>query len=303
MKIVDVVELNPWEVEPPIAPLRNYDEIAKTRRFKELTETVRLRGVIQEPLVRLLPDGRKRCVFGWTRVLATREAAKEADVKIKVKLAEMSDKEEQSLPIIENLYQQGLEWGVLAERVSKMTGEENWGIDEVAVTIGKSEEYIRTLTWMWNSIPEKLKEAARRGEIPFRVAVHTPKVPEEKRADFIERAIAEGWKEWRVKEEAERLREGKESLGRPAERRMTIKLPEKGEARVIFQDGEQAILKLPSVKENEIKDKLKMGKQLSLIDIASETTTVVCFKCKKEFRLIHKGEDKHFLELIAQTPA
>jgi len=123
--ILDEIEVN------PLQPRTHFSEQA----LAELTESVRVSGVLQPILVRSLPEGRYQLVAGQRRLLASMRAGLKTIPSL---VRQMSEQEAMEATIVENLQREdmnpmeqarayetlGREFGMTQEQIAQRTGKD-----------------------------------------------------------------------------------------------------------------------------------------------------------------------------------
>ncbi len=138
-------------------PRKVFDDTA----LRELSESIKMHGLIQPLLVRPMSDGSYQIVAGERRWRASRLAGLE---KVPVVIKEMSDSEVCELALIENLQREDLNPIEEAEGYKTLMDSYSLTQEQVAERVGKSRSAVaNALRLIGLSVAEK--EALQNGEI------------------------------------------------------------------------------------------------------------------------------------------
>lgn len=150
---LDLLEPNPFQPRSSIDPAA----------LAELTESVRLRGVLQPLLVRPHPtaSGRYQIVAGERR---WRAAAAAGLHEIPALVHQMADTEAAAVALVENLQRQDLNAIDEAEGYHRLIEQFGFTQDALGKAIGKSRSHIAN-TLRLLGLPERVKLALSNGEI------------------------------------------------------------------------------------------------------------------------------------------
>jgi len=147
-----------------------------------------------------------RCIFGFSRILAKRELGE----RIKVKVYEASDKDEELWGLIENVHHRGLPWAVLAKRAVEMVELGNWDWDEFADALGKSKDYLQAIASVYRRLDEDLKEMACSGKLGYSLARQICRLPPGQQSKLAEEAKRGEWPAWKLRGRVRAILEGEE---------------------------------------------------------------------------------------------
>jgi ParB family chromosome partitioning protein len=150
---LDLLEPNPYQ------PRSTMDPAA----LGELTESIRLRGILQPLLIRPHPasTGRYQIVAGERRWRAAGAAGLH---EVPALVREMADTEAAAVALVENLQRQDLNAMDEAEGYSRLLSQFGLTQEAMGQAIGKSRSHI-TNTLRLLTLPERLKDALREGII------------------------------------------------------------------------------------------------------------------------------------------
>lgn len=138
-------------------PRKVFDETA----LRELSESIKMHGLIQPLLVRPLSDGSYQIVAGERRWRASRLAGLE---KVPVVIKEMSDSEVCELALIENLQREDLNPIEEAEGYKTLMDTYSLTQEQVAERVGKSRSAVANVLRLIG-LNSAEKEALQNGEI------------------------------------------------------------------------------------------------------------------------------------------
>lgn len=149
---IDKIKTNPYQ------PREEFDEEA----LKELSDSIRQKGVIQAITVRKLEDGTFELIAGERRLRASKLAgltqipAMIKDVTTKEDLLEMS--------LIENIQRKDLNAVEVALGYKRLIDECSLTQEEVATKVGKSRAAVTNFLRILR-LPEEIKQSIRKGEL------------------------------------------------------------------------------------------------------------------------------------------
>ena len=177
---LDLLEPNPYQPRSTIDPAA----------LEELTQSIRLRGVLQPLLVRPHPatDGRFQIVAGERRWRAAGAAGLH---EVPALVHEMSDTEAAAVALVENLQRQDLNAMDEAEGYDRLMTQFAFTQEALGQAVGKSRSHIANTLRLLN-LPSAVKQALRRGEISAghaRALLAHP-VPETALRDVIDRQLS-----------------------------------------------------------------------------------------------------------------
>jgi len=136
--------------------------------LKELSESIKQKGVLQPVIIKKGPNGEIQLVAGERRL----RAAKMADLsKIPAILTSGNAME---ISLIENLQRENLRPLEEAEAFSRMIEEYHYTHDQLAIAIGKARNTI-TETLSLNKLPKEIKDECLHADIPKRLLVDIAK--------------------------------------------------------------------------------------------------------------------------------
>lgn len=141
------------------------DKDFSSKEFKELVESIKVKGVLVPVLVRALKGADK--VGKWEVIAGNRRlvAAKEAGLdEIPAHVVEMTDVEAMEAQIVENLQRADIHPLEEGEGYRKLIEESKYEVVAVAAQVGKSESYVRQRLFLTN-LEAKPKDAYRSGKI------------------------------------------------------------------------------------------------------------------------------------------
>jgi ParB family transcriptional regulator, chromosome partitioning protein len=177
---LDLLEPNPFQPRSSIEPLA----------LAELTQSIRLRGVLQPLLVRPHPSsaGRFQIVAGERRWRAA-GAAGLHDVPALVHA--MTDTEAAAVALVENLQRQDLNPMDEAAGYDRLLSQFEFTQEALGQAVGKSRSHIANTLRLLN-LPDAVKEALRNGEISagHARALLTHPAPDTALRDVIDRQLS-----------------------------------------------------------------------------------------------------------------
>ncbi len=156
----------------PFQPRADFDQQA----LDELKESIRLKGVIQPVTVRRTPDGMYELISGERRIRASTEIGL---TTIPAYVIEVKNNEEMlELALIENLQREHLNPIEIAISYQRLMNDVGLTAEDVALKVSKDRttvvNFLRLL-----KLPEKIKEAVRKGQITMGHARALVSLPEE----------------------------------------------------------------------------------------------------------------------------
>lgn len=185
LKEILLDDMSPWEMQPR----KHFCE----EKHKRLMESVRMHGVIQPLIVRMvegapargpMPSGNRRyqIIAGERRWRAAREAQKKAVLCV---LRDLTDAQALEVALVENMDRHDLDVFEEAEGYHGLI-ELGWSVAEVAERFSRGLKYIYSRLAL-RELGEKERDAVRDGSLPISAAVELSKVP----VDARERALDE----------------------------------------------------------------------------------------------------------------
>lgn len=141
------------------------DKDFSSKEFKELVESIKVKGVLVPVLVRALTGADK--VGKWEVIAGNRRlvAAKEAGLdEIPAHVVEMTDVEAMEAQIVENLQRVDIHPLEEGQGYRKLIEESKYEISGIAAKVGKSETYVRQRLYLTN-LEAKPAEAYRSGKM------------------------------------------------------------------------------------------------------------------------------------------
>lgn len=152
------VSLNINEVEPNRSqPRKNFDDAA----LAQLSESVRLHGIIQPLLVRPIPDGGYQIVAGERRWRAARAAGLS---EVPVVIRELDDAQTAQYALVENLQREDLNPIEEARGFLRLTEEFSYTQEAAAEVIGRSRSSVANSIRLL-SLPEEVMEMIEDGRL------------------------------------------------------------------------------------------------------------------------------------------
>jgi ParB family transcriptional regulator, chromosome partitioning protein len=150
---LDLLEPNPFQPRSSIDPAA----------LEELTQSIRLRGILQPLLVRPHPTtaDRYQIVAGERRWRAAGAAGLH---EVPALVNEMSDTEAAAVALVENLQRQDLNPIDEAEGYDRLLTQFHFTQEALGQAVGKSRSHISNTLRLLN-LPESVKAALRKGEI------------------------------------------------------------------------------------------------------------------------------------------
>ena len=140
----------------PMQPRKVFDPDS----LGELTESIRMYGVLQPLTVRKAADGSFELVAGERRLRASRAAGLE---KVPCILVNVSEQDSGLLALVENLQRQDLDFIEEAEGLRTLTRTYGMSQEEAAKCIGLSQSAVANKLWLLRLSPELLFLLRERG--------------------------------------------------------------------------------------------------------------------------------------------
>lgn len=141
---VDLVDTNPFQ------PRKIFDEV----KLQELSESIKIYGVISPLLVRLTDNGRYQILAGERRFRASVLAGMK---KVPALIAEFSDQQMMEMSIIENVQREGLNVIEEAKAYENLANTLGLTHEQIGLKVGKSRSYIANIMRLLN-LPEVIQE-------------------------------------------------------------------------------------------------------------------------------------------------
>jgi ParB family chromosome partitioning protein len=168
----------------PFQPRKRFDD----EPMAELVDSVRVHGIIQPVVVRPV-DGRFQVVAGERRVRAARLVGLS---EIPVVVRELSDRDAMELALVENLQRADLNPIEECEAYARLMEEFGWTQEEIGARVGKSRSHIANYLRL-RQLPDDVLELVGRFELSVAHAKVLLSAPEERRSEFGQRCVREGW--------------------------------------------------------------------------------------------------------------
>src|SRR6266404_7723110 len=150
---VDLIDPNPYQTR------RRIDEVA----LNELTESIRISGVLQPVVLRHGEAGRFQLVAGERRWLASKRAGK---ATIPATIRQISNEQAMEITIIENLQREDLNPIEQARAFERLSREFGLTQEQIAVRTGKDRTSIANFIRL-RKLPEALQDALETGVLSF----------------------------------------------------------------------------------------------------------------------------------------
>jgi len=149
---VDTIKTNPFQ------PRQLFDEA----EMKELSESIKQKGVIQAITVRKTDDGSYELITGERRLRASKLAGLE---KIPAYVMDVNSKEDLlEIALVENIQRKDLNAIEVAEGYQRLIEECRLTQEQVSEKVGKSRSAVTNYLRMLK-LPDEIKESLRKGEI------------------------------------------------------------------------------------------------------------------------------------------
>ncbi len=156
-EIKNTQEVPVAEIEAnPFQPRRTFEP----ESLKELSESIKIHGVIQPLLVRKVNNG-YQLIAGERRLRASKLAGL---ITVPVVVKELDDKAVMEIALVENLQREDLSPIEEAEAYKRLIEEFNLTQEEVARTVGKSRSAITNTLRLLN-LPQEVQQLVTGGEI------------------------------------------------------------------------------------------------------------------------------------------
>ncbi len=201
-----IMQLPVSDIRPnPYQPREDFDEI----KLQELSESIRMHGLIQPVTVRAIGSDKYELISGERRLRATKMAG---ITKIPAYVREVDDDDLIAFALIENVQREQLNPIEVALGYKRLIEECNYTQDQVAKKLGKNRTTVtntlRLLT-LRPTIQYALKSnAISTGHARSLISVEDPKVQDK----LLDRAVQEDWSVRQI-EDAVRKQAQKKSVG------------------------------------------------------------------------------------------
>ena len=194
-----IMQLPVSDIRPnPYQPREDFDEI----KLQELSDSIRMHGLIQPITVRTIGSDKYELVSGERRLRATRMAGL---TQIPAYVREVDDDELIAFALIENVQREQLNPIEVAVGYKRLIEECNYTQDQVAKKLGKNRSTITNMLRLLNlrpSIQHALKSnAISTGHARSLINVEDPKVQDK----LLNRAIEEGWSVRQIEDAVRKL--------------------------------------------------------------------------------------------------
>lgn len=147
----------------------------------EIAESIKQQGLLQPILVRRLPDGTNEVIFGNHRV----DAHKQLGLKtIRAYFSEFTESEGYLAQLTENLQRNNRIDPVVEAKIFEIAKQSGSTEEQIAKTIGKSQQYISARTCLLRLEPE-IQKLISGGKIPTEHAYEISKVDDSKRRKIL----------------------------------------------------------------------------------------------------------------------
>lgn len=154
----DIISININKINPnPDQPRKNFDQ----ESLEELTESIRLQGVLQPILVRKTEDGNYQIIAGERRWKASQMAGLST---IPALVREYTDQEVLAIALIENLQREDLNPMEQARALFRLKNEMDINQDQLAERIGKSRSHLANILRL-TALPEDLQLSLEKNQI------------------------------------------------------------------------------------------------------------------------------------------
>lgn len=156
--------------------------------LKDLTESIKTKGVLQPVLVRVMKDGKFELICGSRRL----EASKAAGLKtIPAIIRDLSDREVVEVQVIENLQREDVHPLEEAEGYESLIAKYGYaGVDEIAARVGKSKGYVYQRLKLCDLI-QPARKAFYEGIFSTSIAYLIARVPQQLQPKLLEEL--QGW--------------------------------------------------------------------------------------------------------------
>lgn len=188
LKASAIREIDIHEILPTSISLRHTDE----KIVGELTESVRLNGLLQPITVKPVDEKHFRLIFGSHRLEAVRRLGWK---KVPAIVREISDEESFLMNVTENLQRNAYVSPIAEARGYKYLISKGWTIGEIARRIGKSDSYVCNRMRMLERLHPELRKQVEfpRGSSPLTLshAEHLSTIREPSRQLELARLVRE----------------------------------------------------------------------------------------------------------------
>jgi ParB family chromosome partitioning protein len=150
---VDLIHPNPYQTRRHI----------KEDALKELTESIKVTGVVQPVILRPIANGRFQLVAGERRWLATKSAGK---TTIPAVVREVSDAQAMEITIIENLQREDLNPVEQARAFERLSREFSLTQEQIAARTGKDRASISNFIRLLK-LPQNVQDFLEKGDLSF----------------------------------------------------------------------------------------------------------------------------------------
>lgn len=135
--------------------------IFNQEQLNELSESIRLNGIIQPIIVRKIEDNQYQIIAGERRWKAAKMAGLDT---VPAVIKDTSDQKTFELSIIENIQRQDLTVVEEAEAYKRLIDDYNYTQEKVAEIIGKSRSHVTNILRLLN-LPPEIKEMIDTGQL------------------------------------------------------------------------------------------------------------------------------------------
>lgn len=174
---LDAIRMNPWQ------PRRTFSH----EEVSELAASIQEIGLIQPPVVRLLPSGDYELVAGERRIRAMKLAGFETT---KVIVSEYSDLGSQEAALVENLQRADLNAVEVAEAIADLMKKAGLTQEQVALKIGKRRSTVANFLRLLQLSPY-IQDKICSGEITMGHAKAILSLPEEEQELYCRRILGQ----------------------------------------------------------------------------------------------------------------
>lgn len=141
---INLIDTNPYQ------PRKIFDEV----KLQELSESIKIYGVISPLLVRITDEGRYQILAGERRFRASVLAGMK---KVPALVAEFTDQQMMEMSIIENVQREGLNVIEEARAYENLANTLGLTHEQIGQKVGKSRSYIANIMRLLN-LPEVIQE-------------------------------------------------------------------------------------------------------------------------------------------------
>lgn len=229
---VDLVDTNPYQ------PRKIFDEV----KLQELSESIKVYGVISPLLVRLTNEGRYQILAGERRFRASVLAGMK---KVPALVAEFSDQQMMEMSIIENVQREGLNVIEEAKAYENLANTLGLTHEQIGLKVGKSRSYIANIMRLLN-LPEVIQEYVINGVLTMGQVKPLVNLEEDVALKIANDTIEYGYTSRQV-ENLANLAQGrknlkkKEKVSNPYYEYATAVLNKRFKTKVRIKDGEMKI--------------------------------------------------------------